>query len=163
MRVGLISDTHGLLRDSAVAALVGSDVIIHAGDIGDPAIIDTLARIAPVTAVRGNNDHGEWAVRLGDVATLHAGGIAFHVLHDLSELALDPAAAGIRIVVSGHSHKPAIDERDGVVYVNPGSAGPRRFTLPVSVGHVVIDDDGVQASLETIDARAATATRRSRG
>lgn len=136
--VGLISDTHGLLRAEALEALRGSHYIVHAGDIGDPAILEALSRLAPVTAVRGNNDTGPWARKLPESATLEAGRIPIYVLHDLKALGLDPAAEGYAAVVAGHSHKPARVRRGGVLYVNPGSAGPRRFTLPVSVGRLVI-------------------------
>lgn len=145
LRVGLISDTHGVLRPEAVAALVGCDHILHAGDIGDPGILRALAELAPLTAVRGNNDRGAWAEVLPDTAQLSVGGVAIHVLHDLAELALVPAAAGIRVVVSGHSHRPSVIERDGVLYVNPGSAGRRRFKLPVAVGELWIADGDVSA------------------
>ncbi|NMG45981.1 YfcE family phosphodiesterase [Aromatoleum toluvorans] len=146
-RIGLISDTHGLLRPEAREVLAGSDRIIHAGDVGAPAILDTLARIAPLTVVRGNNDRGEWACGLRETETLRVGGVVIHVIHDLADLALDPAAAGIRVVVSGHSHKPRVEGRDGVLYVNPGSAGPRRFTLPVAVAELVIERDEVSARI----------------
>lgn len=139
-RLGLISDTHGLLRAQAVEALHGCSHIIHAGDIGrhgDHAnILDELARIAPVTAVRGNNDRGDWADALPDTAWLEFGGIRIHILHILSELDIDPAVEGVKVVVTGHSHRPRIETRDGVLYVNPGSAGPRRFTLPVCIGRL---------------------------
>ena len=134
--IGLISDTHGLLRPEASAALQGSDLIIHAGDVGRPEILDELGRIAPVVAVRGNIDRGDWASKLPLTAVAEAGPAQIYVLHDLHELDLDPAAAGFRMVVSGHSHKPASSNRSGVLYVNPGSAGPRRFRLPVTVARV---------------------------
>jgi putative phosphoesterase len=136
--VGLISDTHGLLRPQALAALAGCDYLIHAGDIGDARILEHLARIAPVTAVRGNNDQGPWAQKVPETAMLEVGGIVIYAIHDLAELELDPVAAGFRVVVAGHSHKPAQQERDGVLYINPGSAGPRRFTLPVAVARLRI-------------------------
>jgi len=136
--VGLISDTHGLLRPEALEALRGSRHIVHAGDIGDPAVLEALARIAPVTAVRGNNDKGSWARKLRETEVLELGRTRLYVIHNLSELALDPAAAGIHVVVAGHSHRPAEDLRDGVLYVNPGSAGPRRFKLPVSVARLAL-------------------------
>ncbi|MBW8845520.1 MAG: metallophosphoesterase family protein [Burkholderiales bacterium] len=139
IRVGLISDTHGLLRPEAEAFLAGCDFIVHAGDIGDPAILQRLARIAPVTAVRGNNDHAPWAHDVPGTARLRAGGLCLHVLHDLAELDIDPRAAGVDVVIAGHSHRPEIDERDGVLFVNPGSAGPRRFSLPISAGELLID------------------------
>src|ERR1022692_3786128 len=134
--VGLISDTHGLLREEALHALEGSDLIIHAGDVGKPEIIDRLSALAPVIAVRGNIDKAAWASTLPMTAVAEAGSIALYVLHDIHELDLDPAAAGFRIVVSGHSHKPSRTQRSGVLYLNPGSAGPRRFKLPVTVARL---------------------------
>jgi len=134
--VGLISDTHGLLRPEAVRALAGSDLIIHAGDVGTPEILDALRAVAPVVAVRGNVDRGEWASALPATAVAEVGGTLIWVLHDLAELDLDPAVAGFGVVVSGHSHKPASAERGGVLFVNPGSAGRRRFKLPVTVGRL---------------------------
>ena len=132
-RVGLISDTHGLLREQAVRALAGSELILHAGDIGSPEILPRLRTIAPVVAVRGNIDRGPWASPLPVTAVAHAGPVSLYMLHQLEELDLDPAAAGFQIVVSGHSHKPSQMERSGVLYLNPGSAGPRRFSLPITV------------------------------
>jgi hypothetical protein len=134
--VGLISDTHGLLRPEAVRALMGSDLIIHAGDVGAPEILDALRAIAPVVAVRGNVDTGAWASGLPGTAVAEVCGTLLYVLHDLKELDLDPAAAGFGVVVSGHSHQPARAERGGVVFVNPGSAGRRRFKLPVTVARL---------------------------
>ncbi len=134
--VGLISDTHGLLRPAAVRALVGSDLIIHAGDVGAPEILDTLRAIAPVVAVRGNVDTAAWATDLPATAVAEAGGTLVYVLHDLNDLDLDPVAAGFGVVVSGHSHQPARAVRNGVLYVNPGSAGRRRFKLPVTVARL---------------------------
>ena len=151
IRVGLISDTHGLLRPQALEFLRGSSHIVHAGDIVGSAILDRLAAVAPLTAVRGNNDHGPWAQAVPETATLRLGGIVIHILHDLKELAIDPAAHGVRVVISGHSHKPACEERGGVFYVNPGSAGRRRFTLPVSVGELLIDRGQVEVRLVTLD------------
>lgn len=136
--VGLISDTHGLLRAEALAALRGSCHIVHAGDIGDPAVLEALARIAPVTAVRGNNDKGPWARKLRDTEALEIARTRIYVIHDLSQLDIDPAAAGIQVVVAGHSHRPAKDLRERVLYVNPGSAGPRRFKLPVTVARLAL-------------------------
>ena len=147
IKVGLISDTHGLLRAEALAALSGSRYIIHAGDIGDAAILEALARIAPVTAVRGNNDRERWARKLPASAVLQAGRARIYVLHDLKALDLDPAAAGFAAVIAGHSHQPAQSRRDGVLYVNPGSAGPRRFSLPVSVGRLSVKGPAVTAKL----------------
>jgi putative phosphoesterase len=131
--VGLISDTHGLMRQDALDALRGSDLIIHAGDIGDPAVLESLAGLAPIRAIRGNNDKGSWAAQLPKTEIVEFGPHSIYVLHDLAELDLDPAAAGFTTVVSGHSHKPVIQERGTVLFVNPGSAGPRRFSLPVTV------------------------------
>ena len=131
--IGLISDTHGLLRPQALAALDGSDLIIHAGDVGDSEILEKLEMIAPVFAVRGNIDTEPWAKALPETEVVEAGDATIYVLHDVKALDLDPAAAGFHIVVSGHSHKPARAERDGVLFLNPGSAGPRRFDLPVTV------------------------------
>ena len=132
-RVGVISDTHGLLRPEAIRALRGSALIVHAGDVGAPEVLDALRALAPVVAVRGNNDRGAWARPLRDTETITVAGARIHVLHDVKTLTIDPRAAGVDVVIAGHSHKPLIAERDGVLFVNPGSAGPRRFTLPVSV------------------------------
>jgi putative phosphoesterase len=134
--VGLISDTHGLMRHTALAALQGCDLIIHAGDVGKSEIIEQLRVVAPVVAVRGNIDKGGWASQLPITAVAEAGPARIYVLHDLQELDLDPAAAEFDIVVSGHSHKPGRTERDGVMYLNPGSAGPRRFQLPITVARL---------------------------
>lgn len=136
MLVGLISDTHGLMREQALAALQGSDLIIHAGDVGDYAIIGQLSAVAPVVAVRGNVDRGECAQRLPESAVAAAGPVSIYVLHDIQQLDLNPAAAGFHIVVSGHSHKHGRSERGGVLYLNPGSAGPRRFRLPLTVARL---------------------------
>jgi uncharacterized protein len=155
LHVGLISDTHGLLRAEAVDGLRGADFIVHAGDIGHPDVIDELARLAPVSAVRGNNDRGAWAARFRETEVLGVGEASIYVIHDLSELDVDPAAAGFHAVVSGHSHRPGISERDGVIYVNPGSAGPRRFSLPVSIGHLSISGRRVVARLQTLAVRDA--------
>lgn len=135
-KIGLISDTHGLLRKEAIAALGGSDLIIHAGDVGKPEILEALREIAPVVAVRGNVDTAEWAKTLPETAVAEAGPFLIYVLHDRNALDLVPAVAGFRIVVSGHSHKPAHEERDGVLYINPGSAGPRRFQLPITLARL---------------------------
>jgi len=134
--IGLISDTHGLLRPEAVRALEGADLIIHAGDVGAPEILDVLRAVAPVVAVRGNVDTGAWASALPATAVAEANGTLIYVLHDLNELDLDPAAAGFGVVVSGHSHQPARAERGGVLFINPGSAGRRRFKLPVTVARL---------------------------
>ena len=140
--VGIISDTHGLLRAQAVEVLIGTDCIIHAGDVGKPLILEQLAAVARVIAVRGNIDRGPWAERLPTTETIVAGGGLLHVLHDVNDLDLNPRAASIRVVISGHSHQPSIREENGVLYLNPGSAGPRRFKLPVSVARLEIDEAG---------------------
>jgi putative phosphoesterase len=134
--IGLISDTHGLMRKHAHTALAGSDLIIHAGDVGKPEILDRLRAVAPVVAVRGNIDKGVWASQLPMTAVVETTLARIYVLHDLQQLDLDPAAAEFRIVISGHSHKPGQSERSGVMYVNPGSAGPRRFRLPITVARL---------------------------
>jgi uncharacterized protein len=142
-RIGVISDTHGLVRPEAVEFLKGSDAIIHCGDICDPGVLAELSRIAPVTAVRGNNDSGAWAQKLPESDLICFGGISVYAVHDLSQIDIDPVAAGVSVVLSGHSHKPHLESRDGVVYLNPGSAGPRRFKLPVSVAELMIDGNVV--------------------
>ncbi len=149
--VGLISDTHGLLRPEAVASLAGSDFIIHAGDVGDPDILAALARIAPVTVVRGNVDTGSWASAWPHTAVLELGGVAILVIHDISELDLDPAASGYRAVISGHSHRPGIRTQDGVLFANPGSAGRRRFKLPISLGRLHVAEGQVTAELTELE------------
>ena len=140
--VGVISDTHGLLRPEALAALRGVRYILHAGDVGKESILAQLAALAPVFAVRGNIDRAPWADRLPPTETLQAGAARVHLLHDLHALALDPRTASIRLVISGHSHQPSLREVDGVWYLNPGSAGPRRFKLPVSIARLEIDAAG---------------------
>jgi putative phosphoesterase len=144
---GVISDTHGLLRPEAVKALAGVDMIIHAGDIGKPEILEALRVIAPVVAVRGNNDTGDWARTLPETEVVEAGRIALYVLHDVHALDLDPAAAGFGAVISGHSHQPAMARRRGVLFLNPGSAGPRRFKLPVSLARLAIRGETLDAQL----------------
>jgi uncharacterized protein len=150
MRAGIISDTHGLLRPEAIAFLQGCDHIVHAGDICDAATLQALTHIAPVTAVRGNNDRGEWADGLSDTALLQLGDIFIYAIHDLAQLDIEPLAAGVRVVVSGHSHKPLTEERDGVMFMNPGSAGPRRFRLPISIGELTIEGQHVSARTVTL-------------
>ena len=147
MKVGLISDTHGLVRDEALQALAGSDHIIHAGDLVTPDILDVLRRLAPVTAVRGNNDRGSWANSLPEYDVVEFGAISVYVRHDQSELDIDPSASGFRVMVFGHSHKPMVETRDSVLFVNPGSAGPRRFRLPIAVGELVIEGNRVEARI----------------
>jgi putative phosphoesterase len=150
--VGLISDTHGLLRSEALDLLRGSDFIVHAGDIGNPQILQALADLAPVTAARGNIDTGSWAQSLPETEVLRIGEVAsFYVLHNIEHLDLDPAAAGFQAVISGHSHKPGLRWKDGVLYVNPGSAGTRRFSLPISVGRLFADADQVSVELMEIE------------
>jgi putative phosphoesterase len=150
MKIGLISDTHGLLRPEALRALAGVQHIIHAGDIGGPEVIEALRDIAPVDAVRGNNDKDAWAAQFPLRLTLEFKGVHIHVLHDLKELDVDPAAAGFRVVIAGHSHKPVVVERDGVLFVNPGSAGPRRFSLPVTIGHLTVAAGGASAEIKQV-------------
>jgi putative phosphoesterase len=145
--LGIISDTHGLLRPEAAQALRGVERIIHAGDVGGPEVLSQLAAIAPVVAVRGNNDRGPWADALPPTQAVEAGGVLVYVIHDVGELDLDPAAARIRVVIAGHSHRPAQQERDGVLWFNPGSAGPRRFKLPVTVGRLIIEASTVRAEI----------------
>ncbi len=147
MRIGLISDTHGLLRPEALAALQGCAQIIHAGDIGKPQVLDGLRAIAPLEAIRGNIDIADWALELPERLDLRIGGLSLHVLHDLKQLDIDPLAAGIDVVIAGHSHKPKVERRDGVLYVNPGSAGPRRFSLPISLALLELNDGDAQVEL----------------
>jgi uncharacterized protein len=150
MRIGLISDTHGLLRPEAVQALAGVAQIIHAGDVGAAEIIERLRAIAPVHAVRGNNDKGAWALALPERLALQWAGVRIQVLHDVKELEAEPAAAGFRVVIAGHSHKPSVVERGGVLFVNPGSAGPKRFKLPVTVGCLVLADGSARGEIRNI-------------
>lgn len=157
-RIGVISDTHGLLRPQALAALAGSELIVHAGDIGTaangPGILARLGAIAPVVAVRGNNDRGAWADALPEVDTVALGAHRLLVLHDLKALAGDPAAEGVAAVIAGHSHRPAVDRRGPVLYLNPGSAGPRRFRLPVSVATIETVAGRLQARIIGLDPEA---------
>ena len=148
--IGVISDTHGLLRPEAIDALRGSEHIIHAGDVGSPEILEKLSRIAPVTAVPGNVDKGAWSRTLPETQVLEVGGIAIYVLHDLAQLDLKPKAAGFAVVVTGHSHVPKQEMRDGVLYFNPGSAGPLRFKLPVSIGMLILKKGGVRGEIVTL-------------
>jgi hypothetical protein len=152
--VGVISDTHGLLRPEAVAALRGADLIIHAGDVGAPEVIDELRTIAPTFVVRGNVDRAHWAGALPTTAHVEVGGLLFHVLHDISELDLDPAAVGYAAVVYGHSHQPSIDMRDGVLFLNPGSAGPRRFQLPVSIARVSVSGQQLRPEIVVLQIKS---------
>ena len=150
MRVGLISDTHGLLRPEALDFLAGCDHIVHGGDIGNAAILERLADIAPLTTVRGNNDREAWARAIPLSAQLAIGGVVLHAIHDIKELDIDPAALGVRVVVSGHSHRPSCSERNGVLYVNPGSAGRRRFSLPISAAELIIEGNTVRPRIVTL-------------
>ena len=150
IRIGLISDTHGLLRPAALDVLRGSDFIVHAGDIGE-GVLETLATIAPVSAVRGNNDRAPWAERLAETLRLRFGEVTLHVLHDLADLDIDPQAAGVDVVVTGHSHRPKIERRGGVLYVNPGSAGPVRFKLPVAVALLQVAGKDVSARIVELE------------
>jgi uncharacterized protein len=147
LRVGVISDTHGLLRPEARAFLRGSHHIVHGGDIGSPDVLRELAAIAPLTAVRGNNDKGSWANALLETELVQFGELSLYVIHDLAQLDIEPHAAGVSVVVSGHSHQPLIQERDGVLYVNPGSAGPRRFRLPIAVAELSIAGKSVTSRI----------------
>lgn len=151
MKIGLIADTHGLLRPQALAALQGVDHLVHAGDIGGPQILAELERIAPLSVVRGNNDGDAWAGGIPESLTLRFGAVSLYVLHDLKQLAIDPKAEGIDVVIAGHSHKPLHDVRDGVLYLNPGSAGPRRFRLPIGVAILHIDGEQMRAELITLE------------
>lgn len=151
MTVGVIADTHGLLRPEALDALKGSAHIIHAGDVGDPSILERLAATAPLTAVRGNVDTAAWAERLPLAEAVEFGGHLFYVLHQRDHLDLDPRAGGFAAVIYGHSHKPSIDVRDGVLYLNPGSAGPRRFSLPATVAKVTVGAGSVKAVIVPLD------------
>ena len=147
----MISDTHGLLRPEARAFLIGCDYIVHGGDVGAPQILDELAAVAPLIAVRGNNDSQPWSARLRETELIRIGGLFAYVIHDLSELDIDPDAAGVRVVISGHSHKPMVAQRDGILYVNPGSCGPRRFKLPVSVAELIVTGSDVSARIIELD------------
>jgi putative phosphoesterase len=151
VRVGVISDTHGLLRPEALEALRGADLIVHAGDVGNAEVIDRLRGVAPTFAVRGNNDKGAWAAKLPPTASIQVGEIRLYVLHEISRLDLDPVARGLAVVVSGHSHRPSIERRDGILYLNPGSAGPRRFTLPISIARLDVVGERVRAKLVALE------------
>ena len=147
VRVGLISDTHGLLRPEVLAFLKGSDHIVHGGDICDPSVLEALAAIAPITAVRGNNDRGPWAAALRETELVRLGEVFVYAIHDLADLDIEPSAAGVGVVVSGHSHQPSVEHRGGVIYVNPGSAGPRRFKLPISAGELILNGGAASARI----------------
>lgn len=151
IEIGVISDTHDLLRPEAILALEGVDVIVHAGDVCTPGVLAELEEIAPVHAVRGNNDRGNWALALPEAQTLELGGLTLHVRHELQRLELDPEAAGLGMVVSGHSHRPKTAERSGVIYLDPGSAGPRRASLPICLARVTVGADGVTPRLVVLE------------
>jgi putative phosphoesterase len=150
MRIGVISDTHGLLRPEALAALGGCERIIHAGDIGKPEVLAGLRALAPLEAIRGNVDSGDWAVAIPEQLDLQLGGLRIHVTHDVKTMAIDPVAEGIDVVIAGHSHQPKIEALNGVLYLNPGSAGRRRFTLPISLALLDIEDGQPRAHLVTL-------------
>ena len=150
MRIGIVSDTHGLLRPETIERLAGVHHIVHAGDIGRPEVISELRKIAPVTAIRGNIDKGAWAAHLPHTALVKLGGRCVYVLHNLKELDLDPAATGIDVVVSGHSHRPKIETVGGVLYLNPGSAGPRRFTLPIALATLELTGDALRPRIHEV-------------
>jgi putative phosphoesterase len=150
-RIGIISDTHGLLRPEAERALAGVDHIVHGGDIGDPAIIPALRRIAPVTAIRGNVDTGAWADAYAETETVRLGGTTIFVVHDRKSLAIDPAKRGIDVIISGHSHVPNIETIGGILYLNPGSAGRRRFKLPITLATLDIAADGLRPIIHELD------------
>jgi hypothetical protein len=145
--IGVISDTHGLLRPEATRALAGVDLIVHAGDIGNPEILGELRKIAPVAVIKGNNDNGHWARRLPDVRAVKVGQHKLYVIHDVHDLDFDPAKRNFGAVISGHSHKPSVSEKDGVLFLNPGSSGPRRFKLPVAVGKIFIQGAHLRAKI----------------
>ena len=147
VRVGVISDTHGLLRPAVLPVFKGVEMIIHAGDIGSPEVLESLRSVAPVIAVRGNNDTERWAKKIPETTVAEVANVRIYVLHDLKELSIRVSEKGFGAVISGHSHRPIISERDGVLYVNPGSAGPRRFKLPISVARLIIRNGKVQAEL----------------
>ncbi len=158
LRVGLVSDTHGLLRPEARAFLVGCDYIIHGGDVGGAEILEDLALMAPLIAVRGNNDTEPWASSLRPTELIRVGSIFVYVIHDLAEIDIDPGAADVSVVVSGHSHKPNIERREGILYINPGSCGPRRFKLPISVGELTVSGSEVQARIIDLTGETHAAT-----
>src|SRR5262247_1508751 len=157
--VGVSADTHGLLRPQALAALTGVDLIVHAGDIGSAALLDELAAIAPVLAVRGNNDRDRWAASLPERVTTEIAGARLHVVHDLKTLRADPAGLGVQVIISGHSHKPSVEHRSGVMLLNPGSAGPRRFTLPIAVARLSLGPSGARAQILELDVATAAPGR----
>jgi len=158
--VGVISDTHGLLRPQALTALAGVDLMVHAGDIGSPAILAELGAIAPVLAVRGNNDREAWAASIPEIATTEIAGKRLYVIHDFKMLARDPAALGVDVIISGHSHRPSVQHRSSVVLLNPGSAGPRRFSLPIAVARLHLGPAGPRVEIVELDVTHGPAPRR---
>jgi uncharacterized protein len=155
LRVAVLSDTHGLMRPEALAFARGSDYIIHGGDIGSAKILDDLAAIAPVIAVKGNNDGHAWAADLPETEMVRVGGVFIYVIHDILQLDIDALGAGVQVIVSGHSHMPRIDQRDGICYVNPGSCGPRRFKLPISVAELLVEDTKLSARIVQLTGQRA--------
>jgi uncharacterized protein len=153
LRIGVIADTHGLLRPEAAAFLSGADQIAHAGDIGDHDVLEQLRSIAPLAAVRGNNDGGAWAADLPETLCVELGGVACYLIHDRSELRAHPAPLGTQLVIAGHSHRPLLESQDGVLYMNPGSAGRRRFKLPIAIGEVLVDGAGIEARIVDLESR----------
>ncbi|MBI5634275.1 MAG: metallophosphoesterase family protein [Nitrospirae bacterium] len=149
--IGVISDTHGLLRPEAIRALQGSDVIVHAGDIGNAEVLRKLRAISPVFAVRGNTDNGPWMKGVPASDSVQFCGFLFHILHDIGRLDLDPRAAGIHVLISGHSHNPAIIQRDGILYLNPGSAGPRRYSLPITLARITIEGEELTPEIISLE------------
>src|SRR5262249_32778041 len=145
--IGVISDTHGLLRPEVLKVFKGVTLILHAGDIGHPEVLEGLRTLAPVIAVRGNNDRDEWAKQIPEAQTVHAGNVAIHMLHDVKELRVTASAEEYQAVISGHSHRPSVQTRDGILFLNPGSAGPRRFKLPISVARMTIQGAAVRAEI----------------
>jgi hypothetical protein len=149
LRVAIVSDTHGLLRPEAKVFAAACDYIIHGGDVGSQAILEQLSALAPLIAVKGNNDRQAWAAHLPETEMIRVGGVFVYVIHDLAQLDLDPHAAGVQIIVSGHSHKPLVERRDGILYINPGSCGPKRFTLPISMGEMIVE--GTKVRVRTLE------------
>ncbi|HYR85274.1 MAG TPA: metallophosphoesterase family protein [Terriglobia bacterium] len=156
--IGLISDTHGLVRPEVLPVFAGATLIIHAGDIGSSEVLKELKSIAPVIAVRGNNDKGGWASGIPETEVIKLGNVSIYVLHDLKEIKVSPRAAGFQVVVSGHSHRPLIEKRESVLYVNPGSAGPRRFKLPVTVARLTIEGASIDGELVELSSAAKPST-----
>lgn len=149
--IGVISDTHGLIRPESLRALRGAELIIHAGDIGKPEVIETLKSIAPVVAIRGNNDKDKWARKFPETAVVEVGKVRIYVIHNIKEIKVDPSAAGFQVVISGHSHRPSVLRRGGVLFLNPGSAGPRRFKLPIAIARLRIRGESVSSRILELD------------